>query len=342
MVTEISKNDTYSQKQVNALLLQEGIDRDSNLDYTCGIFDDDGRLIATGSCFHETIRCLAVDSAHQGEGLLNSVVSHLLSVQMDRGSSHVFLYTKPESAKFFADLGFYEIARVDKLVFLENRRDGFNNYLKQLAAVCENGPSGCIVMNANPFTKGHRYLVEQAAKEHEILHIFVLSEEAGPIPFSVRKRLVQEGVKDLSNVVLHDSGPYIISAATFPSYFLKDEETVVRTHAALDLAVFTKIASALSITDRYVGEEPTSLVTRLYNETMAKELPNHGIRCHIIPRFEMGGSPVSASTFRKLVSCGEPEAAFALLPDTGAEFFRSEEAGPILAGIRAMEDPIHH
>ena len=341
MVTEISKNDTYSQKQVNALLLQEGIDRDANLDYTCGIFDDSGRLIATGSCFHETIRCLAVDSSHQGEGLLNAVVSHLLSVQIERGNGHVFLYTKPESAKFFKDLGFYEIARVDRLVFLENRRDGFKRYIEQLVQPGQNVPSGCIVMNANPFTKGHRYLVEQAARLHEVLHLFVLSEEAGPIPFSVRKRLVQEGVSDLPNVILHDSGPYIISAATFPSYFLKDEETVVRTHAALDLAVFTKIAEALSITDRYVGEEPTSLVTRLYNETMASELPKCGINCHIIPRFESDGVPVSASTFRKLIQDGKLEEACALLPKTSAAYFQSEEAKPVLDGIRAMENPIH-
>lgn len=341
MVTQISPNDTYSQKQVNALLLQEGIDRDRNLDYTCGIFDDSGRLIATGSCFHETIRCLAVDSEHQGEGLLNAVVSHLLSVQIERGNSHVFLYTKPESAKFFADLGFYEIARADRMVFLENRRDGFKKYLERLVRPDREGPSGCIVMNANPFTRGHRHLVEQAAKNHDILHLFVLSEEAGPIPFSVRKRLVQEGIRDLPNVLLHDSGPYIISAATFPSYFLKDESTVVRTHAMLDLAVFAKIAETLSVTDRYVGEEMTSEVTRLYNETMAEELPKHGIRCHILPRLEYDGVPVSASTVRKLIHDGSLDEACALLPETGARFFRSKEAEPVLAGIRAMENPIH-
>ena len=108
-----------------------------SLYYSCGIFDEEGRLIATGSCFHETIRCLAVDKQHQGEGLLNAVVSHLLSVQAERGNSRVFLYTKPESAKFFADLGFCEIARVDKLVFLENRRDGFSSYLQRLSRETE-------------------------------------------------------------------------------------------------------------------------------------------------------------------------------------------------------------
>lgn len=60
------------------------------------------------------------------------------------------------------------------------------------------------------------------------------------MPFAVRRKLVEAGVAHLPNVVLHDSGPYIISNATFPSYFLKDEAAVIDGHARLDLAVFTK------------------------------------------------------------------------------------------------------
>ncbi len=340
MVTQISPKDFYSQKQVDALLNQEGIRRDRNLDYTCGIFDEDGGLIATGSCFHDTIRCMAVDRAHQGEGLLNVVVSHLLTVQLERGNSRVFLYTKPESAKFFSDLGFYEIARVEKLVFMENRRDGFAGYLRRLRD--ESGTPGdpekgiaAVVMHANPFTRGHRYLVEQAAQSHGSVHVFVLSEEASPIPFSVRRRLVRAGLAELPNVILHDSGPYIISGATFPSYFLRDEQTVVRTQAALDLAVFSKIAAALSITERYVGEEPTSHVTRLYNETMTQNLPKQGIRCRIVPRLELDGVPISASRVRELLRNGEIEAACRLLPESGAAFFQSPEAEPILQALRS-------
>lgn len=52
---------------------------------------------------------------------------------MARGNLHLFLYTKVNSARFFGDLGFYEIARVDgTLVFMENRKNGFPGYLKAL------------------------------------------------------------------------------------------------------------------------------------------------------------------------------------------------------------------
>ncbi len=134
-LTAISPLDKRRQAQVDALLEQEGVRRDGNLDYTCGIFDSGLRLIATGSCFANTIRCLAVDSAHRGEGLLNQVTGHLLEVQAQRGNAHVFLCTKPQAARFFGDLGFWEIARVeDALVFMENRRDGFSGYCAALAA----------------------------------------------------------------------------------------------------------------------------------------------------------------------------------------------------------------
>ena len=300
-ITKILPSDRQSSQQVDTLLLQEGIGRDGNLDYTCGIFDDDWNLIATGSCFHNTIRCLAVSSSHQGEGLLNQVISHLVEVQMARGNSHLFLYTKPNSAKFMADLGFYEIARVPgSLVFMENRRGGFSRYCD---ALLQNKRSGQriagIVMNANPFTLGHLHLVEQAARENDAVHLFVLAEEAGPIPFSVRRMLVEQGVSHLDNVACHSSGPYLISSATFPSYFLKDSDTAIRTQAELDLLVFGKIAGVLNIQRRYVGQEHSSHVTALYNEVMLQKLPTQGIDCVEIPRLAQDETIISASTVRQ-------------------------------------------
>lgn len=337
----ISPRDARGRRQVDELLRQEGIRRDAHLDYTCGIFDDDWRLIATGSCYGNTLRCFAVSAEHRGEGLLNQVVSHLIEVQLERGSRHVFLYTRPASARFFSDLGFYEIARAGSAVFMENRRGGFASYLEAL----DRGPAGrtaAVVLNANPFTRGHRYLIERTAAENEFVHLFLLSEEAGPIPFAVRKRLVREGTADLPNVLLHDSGPYIISSATFPSYFLRDGDDAIRAHAELDLAVFVRIAAALGISARYVGEEPTSRVTSLYNAVMAEQLPEQGIGCVIVPRLEQDGRAVSASTVRQFIHDGPPEAAAALLPETTLRYFLSPEAAPVIAAIRAMSDPKHY
>jgi len=340
-LTAISPNDARAQRQVDALLEQEGIRRDGNLDYTCGLFDGDWNLAATGSCFGNTIRCLAVSGEHQGEGLLNQVVSHLMEVQAGRGNTHLFLYTKPQSARFFGDLGFYEIIRVEGLVFMENRRRGFADYCAALAKDKKEGVSAAIVMNANPFTLGHLHLVERAAAENDTVHLFVLSEEAGPIPFTVRWKLVREGVAQLPNVVCHASGPYIISGATFPSYFLKDEDTVIQTHAALDLAVFGKIAPCLNVTRRYVGEERSSHVTALYNREMARRLPELGVECQEIPRLKHGGQPVSASTVRQIIHAGRLEDIRALVPESTWNYFSSPEAKPVIAAIKREKNVIH-
>ena len=342
-ISQVYPTDKQTLAQIDALLQKEGIRRDGNLDYICAMFDENYKVIGTGSCFGNTLRCFAVSSDHQGEGLLNQIITHLIEVQYARGNLHLFLYTKVKSAKFFGDLGFYEIARVeDTLVFMENRRDGFGSYLRNLEKTKTGGKSAALVMNANPFTLGHQYLVETAAAACDTLHLFVVSEDASLVPFAVRKRLVAEGVAHLPNVILHDSGPYIISNATFPSYFLKDEAAVISGHARLDLAVFTKIAKALNITARYVGEEPTSQVTGLYNQIMAEQLPRVGIDCIIVPRKEVNGKAISASTVRQCLQAEEWATLETLLPQTSLDYFRSPEARIIVDRIRKAENVVHY
>ena len=335
--------DKQAWRQVDTLLEQEGISRDANLDYTCGLFDEDRHLAATGSAFGNTLRCFAVDKSRQGEGLLNQIVSHLMSYQAERGLFHLFVYTKVKSAKFFRDLGFYEIAQVEgALSFLENRPRGFGDYCTDLAKSRREDKSAAIVMNANPFTLGHRHLVERAARENDTVHLFVLSEDASLVPFTVRWKLVTEGVADLPNVICHRSGPYIISSATFPSYFLKDEEAVILGHARLDLHLFGSIAQALGVTVRYVGEEPTSQVTGLYNRVMTEELPKAGIQCVVVPRLEQDGSAVSASTVRKLIHDGRLEDVRPLVPESTWSYFNSPQAGPVIRAIRESGQVIHY
>ena len=342
-LTQVSLSDKRMLAQVDALLVENGITRDANLDYICAMVDEENRVIATGSCFGATLRCFAVSQQHQGEGLLNEVVSHLMEYQMARGYTHLFLYTKIKSAKFFQSLGFYEIARVDgTLVFMENRRNGFPSYLSRLEKTARPGVSGAIVMNANPFTLGHQYLVETAAGRCDTLHLFLLSEDASLVPFGVRKQLVQAGTAHLKNVVIHDSGPYIISNATFPSYFLKDDAAVIQGHAKLDLTIFVRIARALGVTVRFVGEEPTSQVTGLYNEIMAAQLPENGIDCVILPRKEALGKAISASTVRAALQAGDWQTLSQLVPQTTLDYFRSSEAEPVLRRIRSAENVVHY
>ncbi len=321
-ISEIWPGDRTALKSVDALLEKEGLLRDPNLDYTCGMYDSEGQLAATGSCFHSMLRCLAVDGRYRGEGLMSSIVSHLTQVQAARGNTHLFLHTKPTSAVYFRDLGFYEIAGTDSVVFMENRPQGFSGYLEQLRrntpASSGGGKTAAIVMNANPFTLGHQYLVQMAASQCGLLHVFVVSEDAGQIPAKLRKQMVLEGTAGIPNVVVHDCGPYMISFATFPGYFLKGEDALILGQARLDVQVFVRIAGALGISARYVGEEPLSHVTDLYNRVMKQDLEKAGIECRIIPRLTKEGEVVSASRARQALLEGDMETFRRLVPETTA------------------------
>jgi [citrate (pro-3S)-lyase] ligase len=345
-ISPVYPGDKQTLEQVKKLLNQEGIRLDPHLDYTCVMFDENYEAIATGSCFGNTLRCLAVSHEHQGESLMNEIVSHLIQYEYDHGYIRLFLYTKCSSAKFFRDLGFHEIARVeDQVVFMEKENHGFEHYLEGLAQHKVSGTKiAAVVMNANPFTKGHQYLVETAARENDWVHLFMVSEDASYFPYSVRKKLIMEGTAHLSNLVYHDSGPYIISNTTFPSYFQKDSMAVIESHANLDLAIFVKIARALGITVRYVGEEPTSKVTKRYNEIMAQRLPEAGISCRILSRDAVDGQIVSASTVRKALHDDDWDTVRRMVPPTTLAFLQSEAAVPILDKIKkeTTENVVHY
>ena len=278
---------------------------------------------------------------------MNMVVTHLINEQFERGNPHIFLYTKCESAKFFQTLSFYEIARIEnQIVFMENQRSGFANYLKNLTACSPTPQAGqrvaALVMNANPFTLGHQYLVEKAAAENDIVHLFIVSEDKSLVPFQVRKKLVQAGIAHLPNVYCHESGSYIISSATFPSYFQENDNAVIESNAMLDLQIFGHIAKALGIQRRYVGDEPFSRVTHLYNQIMQTQLPMQGIECIIVPRKANAQQIISASAVRQAIKENDFERVKAMLPPTSYQFFCSPEAQPIITRIQQSDNVIHY
>ena len=337
-ILTIDQKERGLQKKMIRLLQDAGIRPDPHLDYSCVLIDEDENVLASGSLYRNTLRCLAVRPDLQGEGYMGRIVSHLLQIELSRGYSNSFLCTKPEYRGLMTDLGFHEIVSVPTSVFMESRKNGFESWLQALAKSLKPPAEGeklaAIVMNANPFTLGHRHLVLKAAEQYDEVLVFVVEEENGAIPFSVRYRLVQEGLADLPNVTVISSGPYVISQATFPSYFLKDEEEAVRSHTSVDLAVFTRIAYHLGISARLVGEEPESPVTRLYNETMLRVLPEAGIECRVIPRIKAGGRFISSSTVRKALIALDFETVREMTPASTYSFFLSEEGVPVIEALR--------
>lgn len=293
------------------------LDLDPALDFTVLVMEED-EIIATGSLCGDTIRCVAVQLSHQGEDLTAKVITALTQRAHEKGITHLLLYTKPHNGMLFSPLGFHPVIRTGDCLLMENKREGLKNYLLSLEKPeIPAANIGCIVMHANPFTLGHRYLIETAAAQCGALHVFVLSEDRGLFTASERLQMVQDGCKDLKNVYIHPTGPYMISSATFPSYFLKDKARAEDIHCQLDVQLFgEKIAPALHITRRYVGTEPDCSVTAQYNDTLRRLLPAYGIDLIEIPRKEAQGDAISASRVRALIQEGNYPALAAYLPQT--------------------------
>ena len=47
-ISQIYPSDKRANDEVDALLISEGIRRDANLDYTCGMYDDEMHIIEIG------------------------------------------------------------------------------------------------------------------------------------------------------------------------------------------------------------------------------------------------------------------------------------------------------
>lgn len=343
---------TPRQRQhIEAFLKRNGL-RFDDMHYYAAITDDDGEMIAGGGLKGNVIKCVAVDDAHKGEAIANTLISHLIAHANEEGHSNVMLFTKPKNRQLFESLSFRLLAEAPEAVLMETGIGGINNMVEQLKKIKEEGevckennqeckkeektnlnittpqhlnPSipqplttttplrGVVVMNCNPFTLGHRYLIEQAAKQVERLFVMVVREDCSLFAYAERKAMVEQGVEHLENVTVIDGSEYAISQATFPTYFLKRLDDAADTQMLLDLDLFSRhIAPALGATVRFVGTEPTDRLTRRYNQLMHEVLAD----VRETARLEKEGNAVSASRVRKAMEQGDMNVIRQLVPPT--------------------------
>lgn len=336
----------------DALLRIRGLSRPGGDSLVLGIFEGD-QIVATGALAGNIIQGVAVDPSMEGSGGASEIVTALLKAADRRGMDHVFVYTKPDEAGKFEALGFTPIAEAStggqSVALLEWGTAGIAEFGAALARGAADKPSGSgvVVVNCNPFTLGHRHLIEHAAKRSPWLHVLVVQEERSLFPFEVRLDMVRRGCADLSNVSVIPSGPYVVSAATFPTYFLRPASTGEGTkalktglYAALDVEVFKRhIAPALRAKRRFIGTEPYCATTSAYNDCMRERLPGEpgAIEVEVLPRLERGGEAVSASAVRALIRRGNLEAVRAIVPEVTWNYLNSERAQPVLERIRQSD-----
>lgn len=257
------------------------------------------------------------DSTFHTNRIGNKVIAEYIYSVLDKNSA--FARNKEEESVF---------RKLERTA--ETDDEGINSgeleeYLSELSKYKKEGKNGCIVMNCNPFTRGHQYLIEYAAKRTDNLYIFVVEENASYFSFEDRLKLVKKGTSHLPNVEVLPSGKFIISAYTFPGYFLKDGNKEIEVDVSMDVKIFGRyIAPALNLSVRFVGEEPNDFVTRKYNEEMKEVLPDYGVQLEIIKRKERNEKVISASLVRQLLKEKNFAQIKELVPLTTYEYLKEK------------------
>ena len=353
-ISEVPLSLNSVRRRIEAFLSANGL-RLAQLDrYVVVTRDEDAdEILAGGGLDGNVIKCVAVSESARSEGLMNILVSRLIAIAREEGRESVKAFTKPENEGIFKSLGFTLLASSPKAILMENGSGGLPEYRKYLESLARPGRNGAIVMNANPFTKGHRYLVEQAASLVDNLYVIVVKEDRSRFPYVERKAMIDAGCAGLDNVVVCEGSDYAISAATFPTYFLKKLDDATDTQIALDLDLFVNhIAKPLGVTVRFAGSEPEDALTRRYNELMAEILPGTSVavvrqyhqpdpelvkgsalrqaRRPIdfveIPRLEQNGNPISATSLRRALDKGNLKEAMEYIPKSTVPYLVADLA----------------
>ena len=329
------------REQIESFLKGFNLALDKDVEYTAAAIAED-EIVGTCSYAGKVLKCFAVKEELQGEGIASRLITHVTDKLFDKGIYETFLFTKPKNKEIFTGLGFNEVYATEGVVLLEG---GMANIIKSISCMFNKsrlgrGKKAGLVMNCNPFTLGHRYLIERAAQENEEVVIFILEEERSLFPFEVRLELVKQGTSHLKNVHVIPGGDYIISSNTFPSYFLRQEDERLLEYTRLDAGIFGKyIASAFNIDRRYVGTEPYCAVTGNYNKALMEILPSYKVEVRLIERMSGKCGAVSASRVRELIKIDGWEEIKTLVPRTTYDYLISNEAAEIVRKIKESSSP---
>jgi len=348
---QLALENPYDIKLVSEFLANQGFEYNVNeVDYTMILYNLNNQIIGTGSYKRRTLKYVAVSPLFRESTAFADIVSHITN-ELFKTHKHTFVFTKPETAKLFEGLGYTEIGRAEPLFavleFGYKTIKDYQNYLTEIKRKNISENVAAIVVNCNPFTNGHKYLIETAAKENELVYLFVVEEDLSVFPFDIRWELIEKGISHLNNVVMVKAGHYIVSGGIFPNYFLKKEafDTVSEKQAELDISIFAKyIVPVLEIKKRYVGTENYCVTTSAYNRAMHKILPEHGVKVMELARIYMGVDDdnnlnyVSASKIREAIRHGKLNEIIDFLPKTTADFLLSDDAKDIIHKIKTTND----
>lgn len=333
--TRVKRSENIKMAAITQFLKENDLSIDTTVEVFITVTRDD-RLIACGGIAGNIIKCVAISESVRGEGLALTLATELINLAYERHCTHLFIYTKTEYEALFRQCGFSTLANVPGImVLMENSATRLKRYAESLTRLRHDGKKiGCIVMNANPFTNGHRYLIQQAAAQCDWLHLFLVKEDTSRFPYEDRFDLVIKGSADIPRLTVHRGSEYIISRATFPCYFIKEQSVINHCYTEIDLKIFRQyLAPALGITHRFVGTEPFCTVTAQYNHDMrfwleTPTLPAPPIELVEIERLCYQDTPISASLVRKLLVKKDLTAIAPLVPPATLHYLQQMAERP--------------
>ena len=286
------------REDVKHLLLSLGLN-DEDASETVMVYDED-LLIGTGSIDYNVIKMIGVIPSYQKMNVTSFIMTELIQRLYQKGIYKYFLYTQPKSKPLFLNFDLNLVIETSTIVMFENKMNPIQTYLQNLKIHLPQKKSSraALVMNCNPMTNGHVYLIEKASKEHDDVLLFLVEENRSVFSFEDRYQIVSETIKSFPNVILIPSGPYIISSMTFPTYFLKSLNDASKSYMELDATIFNQyFIPILEIDQRYVGEEPKDPMTNQYNQALKNILKD---KLSVIPRIYINQQVISASYVRTL------------------------------------------
>jgi [citrate (pro-3S)-lyase] ligase len=306
------------------LVAAQGLRFEDGCDDVVGMYED-GRLVATAARAGCVLKMFAIAPAHQGGAVLGALADALIGLGRAAGEEAFFVFTRPEHVPSFEALHFRLLASHAQAALLEHG-GGLAAYLARHAGLVRPGRHGASVVNGNPFTLGHQYLVEAASRQVDVFYLFVVREDRSVFPFAARYRLAAEATRHLPNVVLLDTSRYAVSAATFPTYFLKRLDDVAVAQMQLDVRLFAAhLAPFFGIRTRFVGQEPFDATTAAYNAVMREVLPQYGLSLVEFERPAGEDGPVSATKVRAALARRDFDLLRRMVPETTLAYLRSAE-----------------
>lgn len=315
------------------LLADCGLEADFTPDYTCALADADDRLLGAASLCGNIIKGVAIDESLRGTDAAPRLLTAVRDEGLRRGHANLFLFTKPQYRDMFASMAFHPVGSGDGAALLESRRSGLPSYLNYLRTLPRGARNGVIVMNVNPLTLGHLHLIRTAAASVDRLTVIPVADNpANRFSYTERTEMLRSATAGLDNVCIARGSDYVISASTFPTYFIKSLTDRAEAHISLDLDIFCRhIAPALDATVRFAGTEPSDPLTALYNTKMRDCLPAAGIDFIEIDRLaDAGGHHISASAVRACLDHGPLTDALVLVPDATVPYLLGHAAADAL------------